>query len=153
MPCPCFIPSPRSLIRSPQSTVHCPDFLLTAKQNGYKHSNEEIKKVLEINYNCRKQFFWVTRDNCQNRSHSRAIPSPIHAENWAVITTMSPSARMLSPVPAPQSFSYLGNTLRSTSFGHRYSAPQASCQVGIVHRIKQGNSPVDSKKNLSLCGK
>ena len=151
MPCPCFIPSPRSLIRSPQSTVHCPDFLLTAKQNGYKHSNEEIKKVLEINYNCRKQFFELpvtiakivlTRE-----------PSPIHAENWAVITTMSPSARMLSPVPAPQSFSYLGNTLRSTSFGHRYSAPQASCQVGIVHRIKQGNSPVDSKKNLSLCGK
>lgn len=98
MPCPCFIPSPRSVIRSPQSTVHCPDFLLTAKQNGYKHSNEEIKKVLEINYNCRKQFFELpvtiakivlTRE-----------PSPIHAENWAVITTMSPSARMLYTRPS-----------------------------------------------------
>lgn len=100
MPCPCFIPSPRSVIRSPQSTVHCPNFLLTAKQNGYKHSNEEITKVLEINYNCRKQFFLVTRDNCQNRSHSRAISSPIHAENWAVITTMSPSARMLYTRPS-----------------------------------------------------
>ena len=143
MPCPCFIPSPRSLIRSPQSTVHCPDFLLTAKQNGYKHSNEEIKKVLEINYNCRKQFFWVTCDNCQNRSHSRAITNTRwklgcnHNESWVR------RHGCCTPAPAPQSFSYLGNTLRSTSFGHRYSAPQASCQVGIVHRIKQGNSPVD----------
>lgn len=98
MPCPCFIPSPRSVIRSPQSTVHCPDFLLTAKQNGYKHSNEEIKKYWKLTIIVENNFFELpvtiakivlTRE-----------PSPIHAENWAVITTMSPSAWMLYTRPS-----------------------------------------------------